>query len=362
MSETIFFVSDKLLAQTTLSKITIPKMMFNRIAAIILTGAILVVDGATPSDFSNGEEEHYRRRALGGASRYASKADCTKSMTIQLYKDDPSLILEFVPDEQVCNMAGPTSYVGSTEDGKCQLVLVSSSSSSSSSSDGGRSDAFAASVTCQDTGTVYSIGMDDSGAMMVMERNQDHYGEELESPDDDILINERALLDARLAVAEEEGNYQEESRMHDTDHRNLQSMVFDVLVLYTRNAECRNANMTRGCTRSWQSEAAMRDLINLAVTETNTAFAMSFANPVLNLLHVAYDPYIEDSRETSNRALASLQGKNDNKLDNAHYLRELYGADIVVLILDDPLSCGSAYVGPSKDYMFSVVSWSCATG
>jgi len=237
-------------------------------------------------------------------------------------------------------MAGPTSYVGSTEDGKCQLVLVSSSSSSS---DGGRSDAFAASVTCQDTGTVYSIGMDDIGAMMVMERNQEHYGEELESPDDDILINERALLDARLAVAE--ASYQEESRMHDTDHRNLQSMVFDVLVLYTRNAECRNANMTRGCTRSSQSEAAMRDLINLAVTETNTAFAMSFASPVLNLLHVAYDPYIEDSvSHITNRALASLQGKDDNKLDNAHYLRELYGADIVVLILDDPLSCGSAYV------------------
>lgn len=34
----------------------------------------------------------------------------------------------------------------------------------------------------------------------------------------------------------------------------------------------------------------------------------------------------------------------------------------VVLILDDPVSCGAAYVGPSKDYMFSVVSWSCATG
>jgi hypothetical protein len=340
-------------------------MMYYRIAAL-LTAAIVVVvvvDGAAYND--KDEHHHHQRRALGGASRHASQADCTKSMTIQLYKDDPSVKLQFIPDKQVCHMAGPTSYVGSTADGKCQLVLVSSSSSSE---DGGSSssDAFAASVTCQDTGTVYSIGMDDTGAMTVMERKQEHYEEELESPEDEFLAKERDLLDARLAAAEEEDSHQEQmslAAMNDTDHRHLQSMVFDVLVLYTHNAECRNANMTRGCTRSPQSETAMRDLINLAITETNTAFAMSMVMPYLNLLHVAYDPYLEESRGgTSNMALAALQAKNDYKLDNAHYLRQLYGADIVVLILDDPLSCGTAYVGPSKDYMFSVVSWSCATG
>lgn len=302
--------------------------MLYRIAALLTIAVIgFVVDGAHNDEEQ--QQHHHRRRALGGASRHAAQADCTKSMTIQLYKDDPSVKLQFIPDKHVCNMAGPTSYVGSTEDGICQLVLVSSSSSD------GTSSAFAASVTCQGTGTVYSIGMDDTGAMMVMERNQDQYGEELESPDDEILAKERELLDARLAAAEEEEDYyyhQDQGSplaMHDdTHHRQLQTMVFDVLVLYTRNAECRNANMTRGCTRSPQSEAAMRDLINLAVTETNTAFAMSMVMPHLNLLHVAYDPYIEDSRSTSATALATLQGKNDNKLDNAHYLRQLYGADI----------------------------------
>ena len=139
-------------------------------------------------------------------------------------------------------------------------------------------------------------------------------------------------------------------------------MVLDVLVLYTRNAECRNADSPRGCARSAQTETAMQDLINLAVTETNAAFAMSMVMPYLNLLHAAYDPSVESDRATSATALASLQGRGDGKLENAHVLRQKYGADIVVLLVDDPQSCGSAYAGPTKDFMFSVVSWSCATG
>jgi hypothetical protein len=63
-----------------------------------------------------------RRGNLGGASRGASKAECAKSMDIQLYKDSPG-ILRFKPDKDACK-AGPT-YVGSTEDGKCHVTLVS---------------------------------------------------------------------------------------------------------------------------------------------------------------------------------------------------------------------------------------------
>lgn len=52
----------------------------------------------------------------------------------------------------------------------------------------------------------------------------------------------------------------------------------------------------------------------------------------------------------------------DGKMDEAHTLREQYKADLVALIIDDPAYCGMAYLGPSKNYMFSVTAWNCATG
>jgi len=45
-----------------------------------------------------------------------------------------------------------------------------------------------------------------------------------------------------------------------------------------------------------------------------------------------------------------------------HENREQYGADIVALIIDDPQYCGLAWLGPSKNLMYSVTAWDCATG
>merc|ERR1719491_1072848 len=49
-------------------------------------------------------------------------------------------------------------------------------------------------------------------------------------------------------------------------------------------------------------------------------------------------------------------------MDDVHEKREVYGADLVALLIDDPQYCGLAWMGPTKDRMFSVTSWSCATG
>lgn len=49
-------------------------------------------------------------------------------------------------------------------------------------------------------------------------------------------------------------------------------------------------------------------------------------------------------------------------MNEAHTLRDEYGADLVALIIDDPQYCGIAYLGPRTDLMFSVTGWNCATG
>ena len=208
------------------------------------------------------------------------KAECAKSMDIKLYKDSPG-ILRFKPDKDACK-AGPT-YVGSTEDGKCHITLVSDDSNDTQAS-----TVFAASVTCDDTGAVYSIGADGNGTMTVVERLQADYGEEEElDPFDELPVEERALLEARFAatnsataavstgglrgkVTDQLRNigdrFLAENHHSDTAHRDLQgNIIIDALVLYTADAECGNAGLPLPCVRTPTTEASIRSLINLAI-------------------------------------------------------------------------------------------------
>ena len=61
-------------------------------------------------------------------------------------------------------------------------------------------------------------------------------------------------------------------------------------------------------------------------------------------------------------ALVDITTQNDGKLDEAHALRALHGADIVALLIDNPQHYGIAWAGPSAEYMFSVTAWNCVGG
>jgi hypothetical protein len=139
-----------------------------------------------------------------------------------------------------------------------------------------------------------------------------------------------------------------------------QNTIIDVLVPWTAYAECRKSGLSRGCTRTATTEANMRALINLAVAETNTAYAESGVNVELNLIHAYYTTYIEN--RTFSQALSDLRGTTDGFIDDVHVKRAEHGADVVAMIIDDSAYCGIAYMGPSKANMFSVTYWSCATG
>ena len=131
----------------------------------------------------------------------------------------------------------------------------------------------------------------------------------------------------------------------------------------TSHAECRNSGLSRGCTLTSQTKSNMLGRIDLAISETNTAYDLSGVNTELRLVHSYLHPnYTEASSDTFGTALDDITGTSDEKMDDVHAKREQYGADLVALLIDGSQYCGIAWLGPSKGNMFSVTAWNCATG
>ena len=130
--------------------------------------------------------------------------------------------------------------------------------------------------------------------------------------------------------------------------------VFDVMVAYTPDARA-----------AVGGTAAMEALIDLAIVETNNAYAQSGINSQVNLVHTH-----EVSGNTSgsfSTDLSNLTGKTDGIWDEVHALRDQYGADFVSLFIDNTQYCGIAWLmgtlSPTfESNAFSVVYHDCATG
>merc|ERR1719145_202403 len=143
-------------------------------------------------------------------------------------------------------------------------------------------------------------------------------------------------------------------------HLQTSDTEIDVMVVWTAKAECKRANKPESCTRNASTESGMRGLIDLAVEETNVAYANSGIPARLRLVHAAILPgYVEPGFGDS---LSQMRSQTDGQLDYIHTWREQYGADVVAMLIDDPQYCGLGYLGPRKDLMFSVTAWNCATG
>ncbi len=133
------------------------------------------------------------------------------------------------------------------------------------------------------------------------------------------------------------------------------SLVIDVMVVYSTVAK----NQQGGAN-------AMASLINLAVAETNQAYANSLVSQRLALVHTAeMVGYVEPA--SFGQILTDLEGKNDGKLDQVHALRDQHAADAVSMICNNGQYCGIAnlmvFVSHGfEDDAFSVVNRGCATG
>jgi hypothetical protein len=128
----------------------------------------------------------------------------------------------------------------------------------------------------------------------------------------------------------------------------------DVLVVYTPAARIAAGD-----------SAAIQAEVELAVAATNLTYANSGIIQRLRLVHVQEVAYTEPS--DMNDALSALQYPFDGILDQVPALRDMYGADVVSLIVETGNFCGLAYLmsfltpafAPAA---FSVVARSCAVG
>ena len=117
-----------------------------------------------------------------------------------------------------------------------------------------------------------------------------------------------------------------------------------VMVAYTENARS-----DRGGYQSIQED------IELAVELTNDSYDNSNVNQRIKLVRTLEVSYTESSSAVTD--LQRLTDDNDGYIDNIHTVRDIYSADLVVLIEDMNSYCGIAWVNASDaDYAFSIVS------
>jgi hypothetical protein len=118
-------------------------------------------------------------------------------------------------------------------------------------------------------------------------------------------------------------------------HRSLyddSGSSLDVMVVWTKAAECKNAYGTTTCTVNSVSENNMRGLIDLAVFETNVAYNFSGIATQLRLVHAYRDANFTEFAQYEQN-LYKLKGKGDGYLEDVHAKRTLYRADMVSMIV-----------------------------
>lgn len=135
----------------------------------------------------------------------------------------------------------------------------------------------------------------------------------------------------------------------------------DVMVVWTKKAECAHGTETENCEPDDTTDEKMRALVELAINESNLAFEKSGIDTRLRLVHAYRHPeYVERVNAFDNALTDITFGRNN--MHDVHSNRTKYGADLVALMIHDGQYCGIGWNGPFKEYMFSVSSWKCATG
>jgi len=130
--------------------------------------------------------------------------------------------------------------------------------------------------------------------------------------------------------------------------------TMDVMVVYTPAARAAEGGTT-----------AMNALINLAITETNTAYSNSGVTPRVRLVHTEEVSYTESGSFSTD--LNRLKNTADGFIDNVHSLRDTHAADLVSLFVEGGSSCGRAFAMTNLSntfavWAFSIVRRTCATG
>jgi len=101
--------------------------------------------------------------------------------------------------------------------------------------------------------------------------------------------------------------------------------------------------------------------INGAVGVANTSYVNSKVNLRLKLVHTVKVGYTESG--THEMDLKKFRVTDDGAMDEIHQFRNMYKADVCVLLIDNPSFCGlAAAILAAPDTAFAVVHYDCAVG
>lgn len=129
--------------------------------------------------------------------------------------------------------------------------------------------------------------------------------------------------------------------------------LIDIMVVYTDDARASAGGTTN-----------MVNLINLAISETNTGYSHSGIIQRVRLVHTAEVSFDESGFDWSN--VLNQLTNTDGVIDQVKTWRNTYAADLVVMIVNNTVYCGIGWLmNPSYTYDsvgFSLVSRTCATG
>ncbi len=124
--------------------------------------------------------------------------------------------------------------------------------------------------------------------------------------------------------------------------------VIDLVVAYTKNAK--------------EAAGDIPSLIALAISETNKSFTNSGVKAAMRLVHTAEYAY-PDTDKNMEEILNDFAGSGDGQMDTIHGLRNQYGGDVAVLIVDNSEYCGIARdIGATAATAYVIVYRDCATG
>ncbi len=102
-------------------------------------------------------------------------------------------------------------------------------------------------------------------------------------------------------------------------------------------------------------------LVSLAEKETNTSYANSGIRSRIRVVHSYQTTYKETGNVETD--LAAFRNKGDGVMDEVHALRDLYAADVAVLLVDSADFCGlAADIYAEAANAFALVKAECATG
>ncbi|PKO17787.1 MAG: hypothetical protein CVU39_04710 [Chloroflexi bacterium HGW-Chloroflexi-10] len=129
--------------------------------------------------------------------------------------------------------------------------------------------------------------------------------------------------------------------------------MIDIMVVYTDDARAASG-----------STLVIQNLIDLAVSETNTGYQRSGVNHRFRLVHTAEIDFDETNLNWTT-ALSQITSQ-DGVADQVRTWRDTYGADLVVTIVNNTTYCGIGWLMTNLNgfdsYGYSLVSRVCATG